>query len=228
MPSLQANTRKIIGSAVKKLKRESIIPAVVYGRGFPSENIEVEGTNFKKIFEQAGASTIVDLLVDGKSTFKVLIHEIQYDPISDEVVHIDFYRIHEKEKVKVNVKIKFLGEAPVIKEKNGILVHNLSEVEIQALPKDLIHEVSVDLTQLKEFSDLIHVRDIKVPSTVEITQNPEEVVVSVSMPRKEEEEVAPVLAEGEVAPTGEAGDQEKKEEGATPAASKADKNKEEK
>jgi len=216
MLSLKANTRKILGRAVKKLKRENIIPAVVYGRGFESQNIEVDKNSFNRAFSQAGTNTIVDLLIDEKTTFKILFHDLQRDPISDEVMHVDFYRIHEKEKVKVKVKIKFLGEAPIIKEKNGVLVHNLPELEIQALPKDLIHEIEIDLSSLKDFSDLIRVKDLKVPSTVEVLNNVEEVVVSVSMPRKEEEEIKPVVAEttvegGEGAPKEEIKDKKKEE-----------------
>lgn len=197
MLSLQANSRKLLGRLVKKLKRQNIIPAVIYGRGFASQNIEIDRINFKKIFNQAGTNTIIDLTVDQKETFKVLINDFQYDQLGGELIHVDFYRIHEKDKVKVNVKIKFLGEAPVVKEKNGVLVRNLNEIEIQALPKDLIHEVSVDLSQLKDFSDLVHIKDIKVSSAVEILNDPNDVVVSVSMPRIEEE-TKPVVEAGTV------------------------------
>jgi large subunit ribosomal protein L25 len=90
MLSLKANTRKILGRGVKKLKRENIVPAVIYGRGFESQNLEVDKNNFDKVFSQSGTNTIIDLLVDEKTNFKILVHDLQYDPISDEVMHIDF------------------------------------------------------------------------------------------------------------------------------------------
>ena len=225
MSSLKANSRKILGRAVKQLLKKNIVPAVIYGRGFKSENIEVDKNNFKKVFTETGTNTIVDLAVDQQTPFKVLVHDLQYDQVSDELIHVDFYRIHEKEKVKVKVKIKFLGEAPVVKEQNGVLVHNLSELEIQALPKDLIHEINVDLSGLKEFSDLIRVKDLKISSNVEISNDLEDVVVSVSMPRQEEEEVKPV-AEGETAAAGEGTSGEEKKEEVSPATAKTEKKEE--
>lgn len=196
---LKVKTRESLGKKVGVLRRNNIIPAVVYGHNFKPQNLEVDQNNFKKIFYQAGTNTIIDLVIDEKTPVKSLIHDLQYDQIKDDVIHIDFYRIEETEKVKVEVILKFLGEAPAVKEKGGILIHNLNEIEIEALPKDLIHGVDVDLSTLKELNDLIRIKDLKIPSTVKVSNDLEEVVASISVPRKEEEitPVAEELKEGE-------------------------------
>jgi len=186
---LKAKTRKFLGKRVSSLRKNGIIPAVVYGHNFKSQNLEIDQNNFNKIFDQAGTNTILDLVIDEKDSIKALIHELQYDQIKDYVTHVDFYRIKDTEKVKVEVNLNFLNEAPAIKEKGGILIHNLSEVEIEALPKDLIHGIDVDLSILKDLNDLIRIKDLKVPLTVKILNDLEEVVVNVSVPRKEEEAV---------------------------------------
>lgn len=226
MTVLKAKKRSILGKATRGLRNKNLIPAVIYGHGFESQNIEVDRTLFEKIFRQVGHNTIIDLTIDEKTPLKVLIHDVQYDPLKGEIIHADFYRIKEKEKVTVEVDLKFIGEAPVVKEKGGILVHNLTKIKIEALPKDLIHEVEIDISNLKDFHDLIRVKDIKISPVVKILQDPEEVIVSVAMPKKEEE-AAPALAAEATAVSTEAVAEEKKEEEIT-VAPKVEKKPEEK
>lgn len=228
MLSLSAKKRIILGKKVKKLRRKDLIPGVIYGHKIPSENIEIERKSFEKVFREAGESTLVDLIVDEKP-IKVLIHDIQYDPLKDKIIHVDFYRIKEKEKVSVEVNLKFTGEAPAVKEKGGTLVHHLTKIKIECLPKDLIHEIEVDLSNLKEFNDLIRIKDLIIPPEIKVLQGSDDVVVSISAPKAEEEVAPPPTAEAAVAPT-EAVTEEKKEEAtaATPKAEKKTKEKKEK
>ncbi|MFN3301678.1 MAG: 50S ribosomal protein L25 [Patescibacteria group bacterium] len=185
MLTLQAKKRTILGKKVKKIRRQDIIPAVVYGHNVPSENIEVERKSFEKVLRQAGQSTIIDLVID-KKPVKVLIHDLQFDPVTNKIIHVDFYQIKEKEKVTVDVELKFSGEAPAVKEKGGILIHHLTKIKIEALPKDLIHEIDVDLSKLVDFHSLIRVKDLHFPPNVRILNDPEEIIVSIAEPKKEE------------------------------------------
>jgi len=227
MASLKANKRLIVGKSVNGLRNKNLIPAVVYGHGFESQNIEIDKNLFGKFFHEVGKNTIIDLIIDEKTSPKVLIHDIQYDSLRGEIIHVDFYRIKEKEKVMVDVSLKFIGEAPVVKEKGGILVHNLTKFKIEALPKDLIHEVEIDISNLKDFHDLIRVKDIKISPDVKVLQEQEEVIVSISMPRKEEEAIPAPVAETVATSQTEAGADEKK--GTTaPTTEKTEKKPEEK
>lgn len=227
MVTLKAKKRTILGKATRGLRNKNLIPAVVYGHGFESQNIEVDRTLFEKIFRQVGQNTIIDLVIDEKTPLKILIHDVQYEPLTGEIIHADFYRIKEKEKVTVEVNLKFIGEASVVKEKGGILVHNLTEIKIEALPKDLIHEIEIDISNLKDFHDLIRVKDIKISSAVKILQDPEEVIVNIAMPRKEEEVTPAPAVEAVAAAPAEAGAEEKKEAPA-PATKKVEKKPKEK
>lgn len=209
MISLKVKRRSVLGKSVRGLRNKNLIPAVVYGRGFESQSIEIDKILLEKLFHQVGQNTIIDLVIDEKTPLKVLIHDVQHEPLKGAIIHADFYRIREKEKVTVEVNLKFIGEAPAIKEKGGVLVHNLTKIKIEALPKDLIHEVEIDISGLKDFHDLIRIKDIKILPNVKVLQDPEEVAVSILMPRKEEEAVSAPAVEA-VAPT-EAKTEEKRE-----------------
>lgn len=209
MLTLKAKSRKIFGKKVKKLRKAGFIPAVVYGHGRESQAIEINENHFKKIFKQAGESSLIDLIIDDQPPLKVLIHQLQYDPLTEKISHIDFYQVKEKEKVIVEVELKFIGEAPVVKEKGGILVHHLTKIKIECLPKDLVHDIEVDLSSLKEFNDLIRVKDLSFPPTINCLHHPEDVIVSVSAPKVEKEVVTPEKAEEEKKETVEETKEEK-------------------
>jgi large subunit ribosomal protein L25 len=186
---LKARKRKILGKKVKKLRKMNLIPAVVYGHNISSLPIEVEKKEFEKVFKSAGESTIIDLKIDDEKPIKVLIHDVSYHPLTDEIIHVDFYQIKEKEKVTVDVNLKFINESPAVKEKGGVLIHHLTKIKIECLPKDLVHEIEVDLSKLSEIDSLIRIKDLKIPPNIKVLENPEDVVASVSLPKAEEVKV---------------------------------------
>lgn len=197
MINLEVKERTILGKKVKKLRKQGLIPAIIYGHNIKPEAVEVEKKSFEKIFKEVGESTIINLIFkDKKKSIKALIHDVQYHPLTDEIIHIDFYQIKEKEKVTVDVELKFVGESPAVKEKGGTLVHYLKKIKIEALPKDLIHEITIDISKLTDFHDSIRVKDLKLPPEIRILNDPEEIIVSIAEPKKEEE--APKVVEESV------------------------------
>jgi len=184
---LKAKKRKILGKKVKKLRKENKIPAVVYGHGIKSQTIEVEKLPFEKVFQEAGESGLIDLIIDNKPAIKVLIHDVQFDPLTGKISHLDFFQIREQEKVTVEVELRLTGESLAVKEKGGILIHHLPKIKIECLPKDLIYEIEVDVSSLRDFNDLIRVKDIQSLPGITYLHGSEEVVVSISAPKVEEE-----------------------------------------
>jgi len=198
MLELKANVREIMGRKTKSLREESILPAVVYGHGKESVSIQVLFSDFEKIFKQAGKSSLIDLKIEGQKDKKVLVHAIQYHPLTDKVEHIDFYHIKEGEKIIVEVKLEFIGTSRAVKESNGILIHELDKIEIECLPKDLIKSIEVDLSTLVELNDAIRVRDLDIPENVKILSNLENSVATVKVIKiKEEVEEVEEVKEGE-------------------------------
>ncbi len=193
MLKLKAKVRKILGKKVKALRKKGLIPAVLYGYKTKPLLLEVNYTDFSKIFEKVGESTLLKLEIEGledekeKKERTVLIYDISRDPVTDKFNHIDFYQVRMDKPITTEVSLVFEGEAPAVKELDGVLVKNISHLEVKALPANLPHELKVNISSLKTFDDIIHVKDIEVPEGVEILANPDEVVALVTPPRTEEE-----------------------------------------
>ncbi len=207
MFQLKAKIREKSAKA-KKIRRDELIPAIVYGQEKKAESITADYIEFEKLYEQVGESSLIDLAIGGGEEKKVLIHDIQTDPVTGKYLHVDFYEVDLSKKVKTNVELDFVGEASIVKNEGGILIKHLNEIEIECLPNDLIKKFKVDVSGLTSFDSSIHVKDLKISDKVEILNDPEEVIINVSEP-KEEEISEPQPIEGEEAKEAE----EKKEEG---------------
>jgi len=183
---LTAQIRSEKRRKVKKLRKEGFLPAIVYGKGIENLPIKVSYRDFKKIYQKAKEGRIINLKVknDKEREFFTLIREVQKDPLSDQFIHADFYQLPKREEVTTVVPLKFEGEAPAEKNLGGVLIKNIHELKIKALPKDLIFSIKVNLSSLKSFEDVIKVKDLKIPSNVKILANPEEVVALVERPQE--------------------------------------------
>lgn len=223
--TLGAQARLLRGKQVKSLRESGQLPVVVYGHETESTPLLVDAKRFKQLYSQAGSTSLVDLTLDEK-TVKVLIHEVQLAPVRGEILHADLYAPNLKEEVETEVPLKFVGEAAAVRELEGSLVTNLTELTVRALPTDLPHELEVDISILKTFDDLIHVSDVVVPAGVTITDDPEVTIALVNPPRSEEELKAELEADAgaaEQAVVAELGKEPEKpaEEGETPAEGEA-------
>lgn len=232
--TINAQPRTALGKLNKKLRRQGILPAVLYGKGKVSIPLELPLKDFEKIYQQTGENTLVNLVIGGKEEKKVLIHEVAKHFMKDEPIHVDFYEVDLTRKLHAKVPLHLEGLAPAVKELGGVLIRNLSELEVEALPADLPPFIAVSLESLKTFDDLIRVGDLAASEKVRILARPEEVIVSIQAPRTEEElaelekptaEEEKVAVEGlaaeEKAEAGE-GEKEEKEKDKEPPESKAE------
>jgi len=191
---LQVQKREIFGKKVKALRKQGFIPAELYGHGVENIHLSVPAKDFLKIFKEVGESTIINLSLENKK-LPVLIHDVAVDPINDQIIHIDFYQIKMDEKITTSVPLKFIGEAPAVREKGGILVKAMQEIEIEALPADLPTSIEVNLNNLSETGKSIYVKDLQVAKGVKILVEPETVVATVIEAAKEEVEEKPITVE---------------------------------
>src|SRR3989344_4732656 len=183
---LNAQKREIIGSGLNNLRKSGFIPAVLYGKGQESIPLQVSVKDFKKAFELAGESTLIFINVDGQA-YPTIIHDMSRDVISDSILHVDFYKVRLDEKIKAKVAVVFQGESPAVKDLGGIFVRNINELEIEAFPQDLPHEVVIDLSSLKNIGDQILVKDLKLDSKLNVVAEIEEIVATVQEPMSAEE-----------------------------------------
>jgi large subunit ribosomal protein L25 len=228
---LEANKRAEIGKSLKKARTKEFIPAIVYGKKIQPITIFINRKSFTKniLGSDAGRNAIITLkIADEKGgTLAVLTHEVQRNPLTDEIIHIDFRHISMDEAIKTRVPIELIGIPLGVKDDGGVLVHGLREVEVKCLPGNIPDKFEIDVSTLK-IGDSLHVSDLANIAKVEILANPSEMIANCSPPTKEEVVAAPVTTPEEAAAAGtvtaEVAEEEVKEKsapGAPPAKEKA-------
>lgn len=169
-----------------KLRAEDLIPAVFYGHGIDSMSIQVPYSEFQRVYREAGESAIITIDIDGKE-HNALVKDVQLEDVKGTYMHIDFYAVRMDEEITAEIELTFVGESQAVKEEDGTLVKNFDAIEVTCLPGDLPTEITVDISSLKTFDDVISVKDLKVSDKVTIVQDSEETVATVAPPRSEEE-----------------------------------------
>jgi len=170
----------------KDLRNNKIIPAVVYGKGTESMSIQMNYSDFLRLFRISGESHIINLKV-GKKEIEVLVHEIQREPVSGDFIHIDFYAITRWELLTTKINLDFVGESNAAKEW-ALIEEHIKEIEVKCLPKNLVDNFEIDLSKLKEVGDSIRISDLDLWENFEIISNIEDVIVAASKPAKIEVE----------------------------------------
>lgn len=196
-PTLTAEKRTVLGKEVKKLRREGKLPANVYGKGLESTAIQVDSKVFEDLFKIVGETGLIDLQFDGTS-HPVLVKNIQLKYPLKTPLHVDFYQVNLKEKVKTMVPLEIVGEPKAVTENIGILIQQVNEVEVEALPTDLPEKIEVNVEALAAVGDSILVSNLSVPGDVVILNDPEQIITKIEEPVVEEPEPEEG-AEGETA-----------------------------
>ncbi len=194
--SITASPRTVVGKANRRLSSEGMIPAVVYGAGRDSLALSVSRHDFELMMSHhALGATVIQLNVEGEGKpVNTVIKDMQTSPIKGEIIHIDFMAIRMDEKLQASVPLHLVGDSVGVKA-GGVVMHNMHEVLIEALPMDLPSVIEIDITDLEVGSNL-HASDIVAPSGVTVVDDPQALVCSVTTPMAEVEEEA---AEGEEA-----------------------------
>lgn len=213
---LKAEKREILGKKTRFLRRQGVTPTHLFGDGFDSLALQCDTPTLQKTIARAGMTRLIALDVEGdKKPHSVFIREIQKEPRSGALLHVDFYQVKMTEKIKFDVPIVLVGEAPAMKEKGRTVAHSLTELSVECLPDDLPPRIEVDIGVLEDVEQSILVKDIALGPGVTVLDEPDQMVVKISEV-KEEAEAVPV-AEEEVAEEAEAVAEEAAEEGKEPA-----------
>lgn len=196
-----AEQRTVTGNQVRALRRQGLLPGIVYGRGIEPIVVQLDQRSASKVLSSASSSTLIDLQV-GKESHKVLVREIQRDVIRGDYTHVDFLKVAMDVAISAMVPVELVGEAPGVAELGGILVAGLNEIEVEALPADLPDRIEVELDVLKEIDDAITVGDLFLGEGVTLLTSPEEDIARVVYMAEEilEEEVEEELLDVSVEP----------------------------
>ncbi len=205
--TLEVAPRTTVGRHVSGLRRQGLVPGIIYGHSVKPLTVEIPGKDFAKMFHRAGRSHLLQLRVEGERVARpVLIKELQINPRTAEPVHVDFFQVNLLEKLTVQVPVVLVGEAPATKFDAGELLHLIHQLEVSCLPDAIPGEIDIDVSGLAEIDDAVRISEVQLPEGVELAAalDPDEVIAKIAAPRVQEEEAAPEAEEGaEVAAEGE-------------------------
>jgi large subunit ribosomal protein L25 len=225
--TLTAERRTALGKRVKQLRHEGWVPGVMYGHGFDSMALQFEERGLTRMLSHVSGSQLVSIEVAGQDKPETaLVRDVQRDPIRGDVLHVDFYRVDMAERLTAEIPLVVVGESPVTERHEGILLLGVSAIEVECLPGDLVDEIAVDLSDLVEVGQGVHVRDLAIPAGIDVLTDVDEMVARV-VPLAEEEaieellEVEPGVEEVELVTEAGEGEAEEVEEEAMAGAEEA-------
>jgi large subunit ribosomal protein L25 len=203
--SLGAAPRTVLGKKVKALRRSGVTPANVYGHKVESTAVQASTVEVTHLLRAAGRNAIIDLKIEGEAAPRtVVVRNVERNPVTSQILHIDFFQVSMTEKMKADVRVVLTGTSPAVSDLQGVLLQMIESVAVEALPGDIPSEFEVDVSVLAQLESSLHVRDLHVDeSKVTITTDPDVVLARVAAPRlatAEEEEAAAAAAEGAEAP----------------------------
>lgn len=181
----------------KEHRRQGFVTGEYYGKDIKNVSLSIPYQDFRKAYKKAGKSTILDLEIEGEKPTHALVHEVDYDPVTDQYIHVDFVHVDLDKEVSTKIPFVFVGVSPAVKDLQGTLNTAMDGVEVKCLARDLISSIEVDISSLVDFSSVVRVSDLKVPSTITIL-TPLDGVIATATPVREEKEEAPAVPAGEV------------------------------
>jgi len=200
--TLLTTNRSLLGKKTRFLRRQGITPTHLFGHDVSSLALQCDTAKLQRIIAQTGRTRPINLEIEGdKRPRTVFIREIQRDELTRQLLHVDFFQVKKTEKIKVDIPIVFVGEAPAMKEKENILTHGVTSLAIECLPGEVPPQIEVDLSHLEEVEQAIYVKDIVLNPDITVMTEPDQLMVKVSKARVErvEEVVEEVVAEEVVA-----------------------------
>jgi large subunit ribosomal protein L25 len=197
---LEAQPRTVVGKKVGALRRTGQVPVVVYGPKTEPLNLQIPYRPLQVALMKAGGTNLIDITFEGGRQ-TVLAREVQRDVLRGDILHVDFFAVDLLVKIKIDVPIHFVGESPAVNARKGILITGPTMLSIETLPSHLLSQIEVDLSNLNEIGDAVHVRDLKLDADITILNDPEEMIARISQTsaaRSEEDEAAEAEGAGEV------------------------------
>lgn len=212
--SLQAQNRS--GINVEETRANGLVPGVIYGPDRESTSVSVNGIELQKMYNEAGESTLIDFTLDNEKMVKVLIQDLQFNPVKGNIIHVDFRQIQMGVEMEATVDLEYFGLAPAVKELSGTLSVMKDSLDVKCLPENLVTSIQVDISILKTFDDAIYVKDLTMPAGVVATEDADLLLAKVIAPLSDEAQKA--MEEGDATSIEDIEVEEKgkkEEEGAT-------------
>ena len=210
-PALTAHRREITGKDVARLRRQGILPAVLYGHGEASEPIQIDAKAFETLNRVSGRHALIDLKIEGGRTHQAVVHDVQEHPVKRVPLHVDFQLVKMTEEMTMDVQLVPIGTSVAVEKHNGTLLQTLDHIRLRGLPGAMPQSIEYDVSVLDSFEAAIHVRDLAIPEKVTLLTDPDESVAHVQPSRAEvelEREAATAAPAEGAAPEGEGQEEE--------------------
>ena len=217
---LKAKARKNEKDNLKEIRKQGEVPAVLYGAKKDNVKLLFKYHDFDKAYAFAGESSLIDLKIDDNEEVKIIVKDVQRDPIKDSIIHADLYRVDMNKKIEVEVPLNFVGEAKAVKELGGILIKSMETLQVSSLPGDLIEKIDVDVSKLDSLGAGIKVSDLKIPDNLELISSRNDLITSVIEPKIVVEEEPEKKVEDEAKEEKDKDKEEKTDEGGKEEAKK--------
>jgi large subunit ribosomal protein L25 len=203
---LQAEQRELHGKKVRRLRKQGILPATVYGHHVEPQTIQVDAHDFRTAFRAAGNTQLLDLVIGSERPRPVFVRQTGYDAKRNTIVHIEFFQANLREKITTHIPLTVVGDSPAVRD-GGILLQVLDHVDVESLPQDVPEALEVDISGISEINGAVHVGDLPIADGVSVVTPADEVVVKVNPPVSEEA-VEAAIADTEPLPAELGGDEE--------------------
>lgn len=194
---IAVNAREASGKQNKRLRSTGVVPGVLFGRTTGSIPVQLDAKALELLYRQAGRTSVVKVSVDGGHPTSAIIKGVQRNPLTGRALHVDLFAVDLTQEMQADIPLVFIGTSTAVEMEAGILFTSLDHLKVRALPVDLPHEISVDLSALIDMDATIHVRDLTVDGKVTVLNDPDDLVAKVTPPREEEVEPEPIAVEGE-------------------------------
>jgi len=195
---ITAEIRTVHGNSLRKLRKQGILPAVLFSKDIESISLQFNYLQFLRTYKEVGKSHVLDVMVDSKA-YPCIVNSLDIHPVTGKLRHVDLLLVNLKRKVIATVPINFIGEAPAVKEYAAVLMTPLQEIEVEALPDNLPAAIDVDLNKLVSLTDSIRVQDLPTSSDYEIVTDQDTILATLvnnsDLDGQEEETVESSAAE---------------------------------
>lgn len=184
--SLVLEKRTVLGKKVKTLRRQRIVPVHLYGPGIQSQALQMPSQELVKAITTAGRSTPIQVRIKGERKRHVaFVREVQWDPLRGDLLHVDLMRVDLTQRMRAEVPVELVGEAPALTEHQATVVQNATSVEVEALPMAVPPRIEADISVLTDMDSVIRARDLALPEDVTLLSDPDQVVVRLEAIRAE-------------------------------------------
>ena len=200
---IAVTARAVSGKQNKRLRSTGVVPGVLFGKATGSIPVQLDAKALELLYRQAGRTSVVKVSVDGGRPTSAIIKGVQRNPLTGRALHVDLFAVDLTHEMLADIPLVFLGTSAAVEMEGAILFTSLDHLKVRALPADLPHEISVDLSALVDMDATIHVRDLVVDDKVTVINDPDDLVAKVTPPREEEVEPVAAEAEGEAVAEGE-------------------------